>query len=395
LPPESLFVAGRFAAADSAYARVLAGAPNDTLATFRRGQIALLENRLSDARALLERSLVPLPASPRRRAALAEAFYRGDDFARAAREFHANGREAMAAKLESFGDRRPYRTRGGAVTIPFLQNDPLPVVEARINGRGPLRLILDTGAGELYVDSTFATEAGIPIFGSEGGRYAADQKARFAHGRIDSISLAGLTVADVPVQVRSMRAFAAVTGGAPVHGILGTTFLRHFLATIDYVSGTLVLRPSTDEERRRFDQGAPKGKRIAVPFWMSASHIMVARGTLNGRGPFLWFLDTGLAGAGFTCPRSTLEAAGVRIPEGPTLSGTGGGGRVPFQFFQADSMSLGDYRVRGVIGMLGPFPPSLERDQGFRIDGLISHGALRGTKLTFDFARMTCWVDVE
>ena len=63
--------------------------------------------------------------------------------------------------------------------------------------------------------------------------------------------------------------------------------------------------------------------------------------------------------------------------------------------FMVDSLSLGGYIARQVPAMLGPFPASLQRRQGFTIDGLLSHGALRRTRLTLDFDRMTIWIDPQ
>jgi hypothetical protein len=48
--------AARFAEADRAWASFLAKQPRDTLALLRRGQIALFENRLADAKPLIERA---------------------------------------------------------------------------------------------------------------------------------------------------------------------------------------------------------------------------------------------------------------------------------------------------------------------------------------------------
>ncbi len=391
-PAESLFAEGRFAAADSLYARTLARDPGDTLAILRRGTIALYENRLADARALLRRAVRQAPADPRRHSLLAEAHYRADRFPAAARELRAAGRETKARMLEDFGDRRPRRIEGDSTEVPFLQTDPLPVIEASVNGSAPVKLIIDTGGAELILDPRFADSVGVRRFGQETGLYAGDRTASFERGRADSVRIGRLVVRDVPVDVQSTRQYAAAARGERIDGIVGTTFLSRFLATLDFPRGRLVLRARGSEAAKAFQAQAEAERRIVVPFWLAGDHFMVAWGTLNGGPPRLWFVDTGLAGGGFTCPRSTLEEAGVDLGGSPEVEGVGGGGKVKVVPFVAERLTLGEAEVRKVFSFFGPFPETLERRFGFRIAGLVAHTFFRGFALSFDFERMRLYL---
>lgn len=229
---ESLFVDGEFGAADSLYTRILAGAPRDTLALRRRGMVALFENRLADARRWLTAALGISPAGRELRSQLAESHYRADEFGPVARLYRQLGREARAAQLESFAGRKPYRTDGSGAEVPFVQTDPLPVIEARVNGSGPVFFLIDTGASELILDSEFADSVGAGRFGADSATFAGDRRAQVEYGRADSVILGNLAVHDVPVRILSTRRFAAAAGGRRVDGIVGTVFLYHFLATL-------------------------------------------------------------------------------------------------------------------------------------------------------------------
>jgi hypothetical protein len=121
---------------------------------------------------------------------------------------------------------------------------------------------------------------------------------------------------------------------------------------------------------------------------MVGDHYMVARGRINSSPPLLWFIDTGLAGAGFTCPEATVKAAGIDLSKVPSFDGMGGGGSVKVTPFGVDSLMLGPVLQRSVYAFYGPFPPTLEKGLGFRISGLLSHGFLRRYRLTLDFDRM-------
>ncbi len=115
---------------------------------------------------------------------------------------------------------------------------------------------------------------------------------------------------------------------------------------------------------------------------------MLARGRANGCDDLLFFIDTGLAGNAFTCPRSTVKKCGFALDKENTFYGTGGGGKIRSTPFQIDNLSLGSIHENHLHGAFGPFPPSLEKAFGFRIDGLVSHEFFRNHTVIFDFSNM-------
>jgi predicted Zn-dependent protease len=79
-----LFQAGKFAEAGKLYSQSVAQNPNDYSATLQLGRIALLSNRLDDAQKWLEKAITLQPGNADPKVMLAEAFYRRDDFQKAA-----------------------------------------------------------------------------------------------------------------------------------------------------------------------------------------------------------------------------------------------------------------------------------------------------------------------
>lgn len=392
---DSLYGRGEFAAADSAYAAAIARDSASARAVQRRGIIALYRNRLDDAQRFLRKVLASAPGDTNTVRLLAEACFRADDFKQAAALNRAVGRNAVADQLESFAGQQPYRTTGSESIVRFVQTDPLPVIAMRVNSSDSSYFIVDSGAGELMLDSTFAAQVGARRFGSGQAIYAAGQVGGYQYGRVDSVRIGDFTVHDVPVQVRDMRAFSAVAGGRRVDGILGTIFLYHFLPTLDYPQGRLVLRRRSEASLAAVERQAAEEGAQTVPFWLAGDHLMLASGRINEAGPFLWYVDTGLAGAGFTCPETTLAVAGIRPNEGQRGEGIGGGGRVSIVPFTVNTLTLGPATEHGVAGFLGPFPPSMARLYGFRVGGLISHGFLRHYAMTMDFERMRYFLKRE
>ena len=387
---DSLFKAGKFVKAEKYYVKILNEDPKNHRAVTRLGNIALLVNRLDDAQKWLTEANKLKPEEPALKSMLAEVFYRRDEFQQAAPLLRVIGREAMAKKLESFKDVSPYQIEGKAevTNLKFVITDPLPVVRVRINNSELVNFFIDTGGSEVIIDTEFAREISAVQFGSERGTFAGGKKAGYQHGRVDSLTLGDFTIKNLPIHIMDVRRFSQpVFGGRRVEGIIGTVLLYHFLATLDYPDGQLILRSKTEQNLKQIEQEAKEQKSIIIPFWMAGDHYMVAWGGVNNSQPMLFFVDTGLAGGGFTCPESTLRKAGIKLQENQASEGIGGGGKVKVIPFVVDELTFGDAREHNIKGLYTR-NSALVNAFGFHIGGLISHGFFRHYALTFDFAGM-------
>ena len=167
---------------------------------------------------------------------------------------------------------------------------------------------------------------------------------------------------------------------------MGTLLFARFLTTLDYGEGRVVFQENSASS------GPVRGDH-EIPFWMAGDHLMLAQGRANDSDACLMFVDTGLAGGGFTCPASTIEAARVDLSSAPSFEGVGGGGTIAVKPFVLEKLSLGTFSRQRVTSFFGPFPESLEHKLGFRIGGLVSHAFFRGCAVTFDFSRMRLLID--
>jgi hypothetical protein len=166
-------------------------------------------------------------------------------------------------------------------------------------------------------------------------------------------------------------------------GIVGTCFLYQFVFTLDYPNNRLTLRP-----RDMYYKAPANVDATAVPIRMAGDHIIVASGKINGSGPYLWFLDTGLAGGGFLPSDWLANEVGLKIPE-PAGLGQGGGGAVPIRRGTINEVTLGDLKQKDVVAFFSVLPP-LTRDRfGFQYAGIVSHGFLSSFGVTFDIDHMT------
>jgi predicted aspartyl protease len=425
---DRLFHSGSFAEAQQAYVEIAAKDPKDFHAASQLGYIALLSNKLDDSEALLRKALDLKHGDAGTKIMLAEALYRKNDFFHAARTLQGLGPEDAAklknystlnvAKLESFRDEDPYkfeRDAGESTRLPFIKSDPLPVVNVRVNGGPDVAFFIDTGGAELLLDSEFARELNVKPMGSVQGTFSGGQHAQVENGRVDSLTLGSWTLKNIPVGMMPLRSMSSGFGVKQINGCIGTNVLYQFLSTIDYRTGELILRKKNAANLKRFEaagspSGAPGvGRRsggrnaqpknatgakntggtngIVVPMWMAGDHFMVAWGRVNTQPMSLFFVDSGLAGAGVKLAESAIQKAGIHLDESKASEGQGGGGMLKIIPYTVAQFTVGEITEQDVPGLYdGPFP--WENEFGFHLAGMFGSDFLKHYAVTFDFTNM-------
>jgi len=373
--------------------------PKDYSATLHLGRIALLSNRLDDAQKWLAKAMTLQPGNSDARVRLAEVFFRRDDFLKAAATLNAVdvSSDKMVTseyptlnvlQLESFKGRTPYEVHGNGESthLKFIKTEPLPLVSVRVNGGQEVNFFLDTGDSEVLFDTDFARELGVPQFGAVQGTFSGGQHANVQDGRIESPTAGNWTIKNLPVAILALRQLSEGFGVKRIDGCIGTNLLYHFLATIDYPHGALVLRRKTAKNLKKFES-ASSGKSVTVPFWIAGDHFMVGWGQVATIPPALLFVDTGLAGAGVKLAESVIEEAGIKLEENKASEGAGGGGNLKIVPYTGGQLSFGVIKQENVSGVYdGPFP--WENAFGFHLAGMVGHDFFKPYAVTFDFANM-------
>jgi hypothetical protein len=260
--------------------------------------------------------------------------------------------------------------------------DPLPVIHVTIGGK-ERNFLLDTGAPNITVTQKMADELGLVTTEAGEGVFAGGRRAPVLLTMVPELEIAGLRIRNVPAAVLPAAGGLRLPN-VEIDGIMGTGVFVHFLSTIDYCGGRLVLAPRS--ESAAFEARAAANGANVVPMWLVATHFIFARGRINQSPEAMFHIDTGLAGGGLSARRAALDAAGIVIDESKAMTGMGGGGPVRIVPFTAD-VTLGTLTRPGVRGI-----HSLDGDPSsifpFETGGLISHGFFRQSRLTFDFDAM-------
>jgi len=362
-----LFQEGRFAAADAGYARMLAKDPGDAHAWAQRGYIALLSNRFSDTERFLGRAIKLVPGDVVSLSRLADCYVRQDDFGRAVPLLRAAGDRIGATQYGAVAG-TPYLISGSSAALPFRTLDPLPSVDAAVNGIAA-PFTLDTGATFTF-SAAMAKAAGVRPVATVLVNHG-NGPVRSYIGVVDSLRLGQIEVRNIPVLWDDVTFTAGPGAGQPA-GVIGTTIFYHFQTTMDYAGRALTLRlPGA---------GRPAGT-VTAPLWLAPDHFIFSWGSVGKAGPGPVLIDTGGVGLGVVLTGAEAAAAGV-VPDYGKPETDFGAKVYPCT---AD-VALGSVKRRDMPGVV--MPPSPDQF-GFGYLGTLSHEFFRPLSVTFDFAAMS------
>lgn len=222
----------------------------------------------------------------------------------------------------------------GTVEVPLLPSQvgraPLPVVNVMINGKGPFRFGIETGAHFIAVSPAVAGQLGLKAVGGP---------AESPEYLVDSIAVGGATFITVHA--------SGLAGASGVDGLLGWPFWTGVLMTIDYPAGKL--RISGDS------LPVPNGKDILPlsrvgDFWGAP---------MNAAGhQFTAVVDTrSTGGFGFT----PTSADGLPFDSAPVVIGRAGGAAIAPVEVKGTAINgditLGGYTFAHPRIAIRPLPP--------------------------------------
>ena len=109
--------------------------------------------------------------------------------------------------LRSFGDRIPFEIVEENVpihVIPFSLRDKKIVVRGKVNGHGPMDLVIDTGAEQMVLSEPTALDVEVPKITQTISAGVGDVGIRRLDlGRVDSLEVGSLKVHNLPVLIKS------------------------------------------------------------------------------------------------------------------------------------------------------------------------------------------------
>lgn len=231
-------------------------------------------------------------------------------------------------------------------TVPMRLEGGFLLVEASIDGKGPMPFILDTG-GHAILTTDAAKKLGMATQGAGVSTGSGPGSMQTSYAQVGHLGLGGADVRDIPFLVMPYpyEFYERGEGREPIAGILGLEVFERFAVTFDYDKQVLVLQP--------YDHGdaphAVQGERIALTF---TDDMPLIEASLDGkRGTF--GIDTGNSGLTLVFPQwAARNGIAARYEHGAPAPTGGVGGLFTAHFAHAQKLQLGTQRLDNVVGML-------------------------------------------
>jgi predicted aspartyl protease len=263
-------------------------------------------------------------------------------------------------------------------------DQPLILVPARVNDRGPYEFILDTGAGMSLLSPRLADALGVVPSATREGRGAAG-RVTVAMARVDSLAIGDARGGPMPVGITADVDRIGAAVGHRIDGDLGYDFLKAFRVTVDY-QGRVVRLASGGYEVA----GAGGASHAEVAFRLAGpvKPLVLVPVFVNGRGPHAFVLDTG---ASATVLSPDLAAA-LRIETVASEPMTGAGGVLQATLGRVSSLTVGSAALQDVSVMVADFLTELGNVVGEKLDGVLGYNFLRHFRVTLDYPNGVLWL---
>jgi predicted aspartyl protease len=258
----------------------------------------------------------------------------------------------------------------------------LPSVEARLNERQTIRLLVDTGAQLSIVDAANVLSAGGRIYVP--GKWdftvtgiGGSEQAWLA--RFDRVDIGSLSLRNFTTVARRQRTAVHVGGlqvGAIPINLLGCPVLLGFnYVTFDYPANQFVFSPG------RGFQPSPGARRIPMVVHEQLLYVPLRIG--NRAVPAM--VDTGARDQIFL-NTETVRSLGLesRLGSGPSYRALGLGGETSGRQFNVPLAFIGDVPVQNI---------TVDTSDSSSWTARIGSDLLERWKVTFDFSRRAMWLE--
>jgi Aspartyl protease/PDZ domain len=145
-----------------------------------------------------------------------------------------------AAPPEKNADKKP---EAKTIVVPFeLLKSRHMAIQVMINGKGPYRLIFDTGAPTNLINNKTAKDAGVLKKDDKGGMAMFGMSGAKV---IDTLEIGDVKMEKVPVMVMDHPTVKAISEAlGPIEGLIGFPFFARYKTTVDYQKKELTFTPN-------------------------------------------------------------------------------------------------------------------------------------------------------
>ncbi|HYW73592.1 MAG TPA: retroviral-like aspartic protease family protein [Pyrinomonadaceae bacterium] len=266
------------------------------------------------------------------------------------------------------------------VEIPFEFVHNQIVVQAKLGGKGPFNLLVDTDTDPSAIDLATARDLGLAV-GSKGGvGSGGGTDANMAYPtRLPSVELGSFVTREV-VAVAIDLTKISKRAERPIHGVLGFSFLKDRIIQIDYPNTKL--RFFSESPYPRIQMSANTVNLISLPFKREDGVVIVDSVFINNE-KMRAALDTGSSGS-FDLTPEAVALLGMDDKDQSASPVTSIGYNGEFETRQGilKSVRLGRIAVESVPAVLW-LPKTGHDNKKYQVN--IGNGFFQDFVMTFDF----------
>src|SRR5262245_32282866 len=253
----SLLRSGEFRDSIEALATAVKFNNREALAITGLAEVEYFENRSRNAYELIKRAIQLDPMEPDYYLALARTCSRLEYYTEAADSYQrflevapktdAERRARIRGLIDFYrylGSTKIHRTAGKELTLlPFTLVNHRPFVNVMINGKGPLKFVVDTGASLSVISDKAAERLGIRPVARGGNARAIGGSGTFPiiYGLLDSIQIGEARIDSVPVYIRTVHSAPDTPEEERADGYIGLSVLANYAVTLDYQAKQMTL----------------------------------------------------------------------------------------------------------------------------------------------------------
>lgn len=265
-----------------------------------------------------------------------------------------------------------------SVDIEIETGSNLVSVPVHLNGSGPYRLHLDTGASTTTLTERLARNLGLSTYkGSRSQARGLGGGIPVEYALVDTLRVGEMDLGSQEVYVLDLDKVMRRSGGTD--GVLGHSTLKDYMLGLNY-------------RERRLELAHPEGPKgaltVAEQEWADFeyaedSHLVTMPTTINGSGPFPLVVDTG-AGSTVLTPK-LVETLGIDTSDVPGIArGLGGDTKLKMAQLQMIEVNqVGVEQLQAAVVDLSKVSP-----KGSLIEyGILGYNFLNRFAMTLDYPK--------
>ncbi len=264
---------------------------------------------------------------------------------------------ALLANLAGATNAQPQKP---PVEVPFEFVHNQIVVQARIAGKGPFNMLIDTDTDPSAIDQKTARELGLTIGSNGAPASGSGPEANTTYPTMfPSVELGSIITANkVPAATIDMSKISARLE-QPIAGVLGYSFLKDRIIQIDY--GNLKLRFFAESPYPRIQMAPNTVNTIAMNFRREEGYVIIDSVFVNNE-KMRATLDTGSSSSFSLTPEAvSLLHLEDDAAEGKAETSVGYNGQYERTNGILKSIRMGRYSAEGVPASF--FPPKTGQDK--------------------------------